>query len=121
MNQNPTFQKFILNIKAALEEMRKIIKFFRKSSVQTESLLKHVTAKEGKPLQLLLDVKTRWSSLVTSINRFLRLIDSVNNSLEELGAEPYRECHLTILKEMAMILEPVEVGVNELSKREQIC
>jgi hypothetical protein len=38
--------------KAALEEMRKIIKFFRKSSVQTEILLKHVTAKEGKPLRL---------------------------------------------------------------------
>ena len=36
--------------KAALDEMRKIIKFFRKSSVQTEILLKHVTAKEGKPL-----------------------------------------------------------------------
>ena len=45
----------------------------------------------------------------------------VKTRLEELGAEPYRECHLTILKEMAMILEPVEVGVNELSKREQIC
>jgi hypothetical protein len=107
--------------KVALDKMRKIIKFFRKSSVRTEILLKHVTAKEGKALRLLLDVKTRWSSLVTSINRFLRLIDSVNISLEELGAEPYCECHLIILKEMAMILEPVEVGVNELSKREQIC
>ena len=103
--------------KAALDEMRRIIRFFRKSSVRTEILLKHVKAKEGKPLRLLLDVKTRWSSLVTSINRFVRLIDSVNVSLEELGLEPYTECHLNILKEIVMILEPVKVGVNELSKQ----
>jgi predicted HicB family RNase H-like nuclease len=36
--------------KVALDKMRKIIKFFRKSSVRTEILLKHVTAKEGKAL-----------------------------------------------------------------------
>ena len=105
------------DFKVALNEMRRIIKFFRKSSVRTEILLKHVTKKEGKPLRLLLDVKTRWSSLITAINRFLKLIDSVNISLEELGAEPYSNEHIGILQEMSMILEPVKVGVTELSKQ----
>jgi hypothetical protein len=97
--------------------MRKIIKFFRKSSIRTETLLKNVKKKEGKPLRLLLDVKTRWSSLVIAVSRFLKLIESVNCSLNELGAKRFSDEHISLLREIVMILEPVHLAVLELSKQ----
>ena len=38
-------------------------------------------------------------------------------SLGKDSNDTYTECHLNILKEIVMILEPVKVGVNELSKQ----
>lgn len=105
------------NHKIAIDEMRKIIKFFRKSSIRTEVLLGHVKKNNGKPLRLLLDVKTRWSSLVTAIVRFLKLINSINDALEELGATPYSQNNIRLLKETTNILEPVKLGVLEMSKQ----
>jgi hypothetical protein len=111
------FPEFRLDYNDALEDMRKVIKFFRKSSIRTEILQKNIKKKEGKSLKLLLDVKTRWSSLVAAVSRFLQLVESVNDSLTELGANCYSDEHIILLREILMILEPVQLAVLELSKQ----
>lgn len=102
----------------AITEMRKAIKFFIKSPLRTETLTKHVIVQEGKELKLLLDVKTRWSSLVISIERFLKLIIPINTALSEFGATEYNQDNIEKLKEMVTILEPLRLAVLELSKED---
>lgn len=102
---------------SAIAEMRKIIKFFKKSSLRSEVLQKYVLQKHGKPLKLVLDVKTRWSSLVDAITRFLKLVEPVNKALDELGGNQLiTEDNIALLKEIEKTLEPVKLAVLELSK-----
>lgn len=64
-----------------------------------------------------MDIKTRWSSLVIAIQRFIKLIDPINNALGKLGREKFDTENINILKEIVMILEPVKLAVTELSKQ----
>lgn len=107
---------FADNIAHAIGETRRICKFFRKSSVRNNCLQKHVVEHHGKPLMLLLDVKTRWNSLMVMINRFLLISDCVILALEELGAAVPSQENLCTLKYLLAVLEPLEKAVIELSK-----
>lgn len=99
-----------------LEEVRKIVIFFRKSALRSCVLQNHIINQGEKPLKLLLDCKTRWNSLIPMIRRFLKQIKSINMALNELGAEQFDEENLEILKEVFLVLEPMELAVMELSK-----
>jgi hypothetical protein len=117
IDESGMFAEFRTGYDVALAEMRKIIKFFRKSSLRSEILMKYVIIKEGKPLKLLLDIKTRWSSLVISIERFLKIADSINSALDELGVQKFNAQNVKLLTEVFNILEPVKLAVLELSKQ----
>lgn len=84
--ENEVTEKFT----STMTRMRKIIMIFKLSPVSNNILQGIIEQKIGKKLQLQLDVRTRWNSLVTSIIRFLRVIDSVEEAL----------AHKSIRKEM---------------------
>lgn len=63
--------------KGTLEKMRKLVLLFKNSPV-LQKIIKRTT---GSPLQLKLDSKTRWNSLVESSIRFLRVIEQVEEAL----------------------------------------
>lgn len=99
-----------------LSETRTTINFFKNSCVRNSILQKHIKAQEGKSLSLLLDCRTRWNSQVAMIKRFLRVKDSINKALGEIGTTKINDENIKILQEMLFILEPMELGVNELGK-----
>ena len=74
-------------------------------------LQKYIKVQDQKELQLLLDVKTRWNPLVPMIKRFVRVIDCITKSLNELGSNEFYKKVLEILKEVLMIFEPFELAV----------
>lgn len=63
-------------------KMRKIALLFKRSAKKDEILKKIVFKKIKKPLGLILDSKTRWSSLQKAVERFLRIVDSVEEALK---------------------------------------
>lgn len=114
--ENSEKNGFISDIKPAIYEMRKLIKFFKNSSIRTEVLLKHVKQQEGHELKLILDVPTRWNSLAQSINRFLLLINCINKALDELGIQKFNYNFINVLKNISVTLEPIMLAVEQLSK-----
>jgi hypothetical protein len=78
-------------------------------------LQKYVKLVEGKELQVLLDLKIRWSSLEKMLTRFIRILKLIENTLNDINRtdmwEPEKtETHLKIL-------EPLSMTVNKLSHR----
>ena len=50
------------------------------------------------------------------IRRFLKVSNCINEALHEIGANKIKEENIVILKKFLLIMEPVELAVNELSK-----
>jgi hypothetical protein len=65
-----------------MKKMRKIVLMFKASPVKNSILQEFVKKEHAKELQLDLDVKTRWNSLESSGQKFLRLESCVVKALE---------------------------------------
>ena len=70
-------------------QVRKVVKLFRRSPVKNDQYLqKHVKENNnGQELKLLLDSKTRWSSLLFMIERFVRITKSVRLALIDMQSD----------------------------------
>lgn len=64
-----------------VSRMRKVVILFKGSPTSNAILQKIIKTNCGKNLQLLLDVKTRWNSLVKSAKRFQEVEDSIVEAL----------------------------------------
>lgn len=108
-----------MNINTTLNKIRKIVNIFRKSPVRNSVLQNYVKNVEKKELQLLLDCKIRWNSMETMIERFLRIIDSVELSLKDLN---YTDLWETEDKKRATeileTLKPVRKAIERLSRQD---
>jgi hypothetical protein len=64
--------------------LRKLVKYFKNSTVRNSILQKHVIEDFNKDLKLILDGETRWNSLV---ERLLKLKNCIRKDLIDIGAE----------------------------------
>ena len=108
--------EFTDDFQEVITKLRKIIRMFKSSSVKNNILQDYVNQQEGKKLQLMLDMKIRWNSLITMLKRFLQIKDPVNKALSELGQPKISKNNISMLKELLDVLSPLEAAVKELSK-----
>lgn len=80
-DETGNFQTFKTVMKDVVNRMRAIVKMFRDSPKKNEILQKIVKRTKNKELNLILDVKTRWSSFQKSGIRFLEIEECVTESL----------------------------------------
>lgn len=109
---------FRRNIKSVLDNSRKLVKFFKLSSVRNAVLQNHVVEQENKKLMLKVDVKTRWNSLVPMLERLLQLKPCIENAVSDIGGtnDFYKEVDFKVLEDILKVLKPIELAVKELSK-----
>lgn len=117
-NEEPIPQ-IIDDINNVMTETRSIIRFFRKSPLNTIALQKHVVAEFGGELVLLLDVRTRWNSMLTMIDRFLKLKNAIKKALIDLDmSQKWNEDNIIVLQKLQMILTPTKLAVEALSRED---
>ena len=79
------------------ERMRSIIKMFKNSPLKLNTL-KEIRKKDGlKELKLILDVKTRWNSLVKSGERFLFLLPSILKAMRHRDIKSVEVFYIGVL------------------------
>lgn len=97
------------------------MKIFKKSPTKTDILN---TYDNNDPdvkdqLQLILDCKTRWSSLADMLSRFLKLKDSITKALIDIEANiNISEEEMQCLSNMSNSLNIIKVTVEALCKRD---
>jgi hypothetical protein len=74
-------------IEPLIRKVRKIVQLFRRSPVKNDKLQKYVidSYQVNGPLHLIIDVKTRWNSLLAMLRRFLRIRTEVEKTLIDLS------------------------------------
>lgn len=81
---NCSFQYKKEDINILIKNVRQICRFFRKSTVANDLFHQHQTDISLRGRSLILDVKTRWSSLCEMLERFFELRDVIEYSLHVL-------------------------------------
>lgn len=105
------------NIKIELENVRKLVRFFKYSSVKNAILQQHVKNEFKSELNLLLDCKTRWNSIIPMVDRILKLRKAILKAATDLAAEHlYNNINFEFLENISSVLKPIELTVLELSK-----
>lgn len=103
------------NLGDIVKNIRRIVKYFRISPLKEEVLKAYTKAAHGKDIALVLDVRTRWNSLLLMIERFMLLKNEVQKALIDLN-EP---CHINeddflFIEEVIRILKPVKMAVEAI-------
>ncbi|XP_055638327.1 E3 SUMO-protein ligase ZBED1-like [Toxorhynchites rutilus septentrionalis] len=105
--------------------MKTIIKFFKASETATRELRKLQLAdnkKEGQCLGLVLDVRTRWNSIMAMIERFLVMAHYISTVLLVVPKKPtmLTADELSILKGICKVLHPLETVTTEMSAEKYV-
>ena len=102
-----------------IRAMRKIIKLFKYSPIRNSILQNEVLQCQKIELQLILDCKTRWNTLISMIDRFIRILDPIKKSLAILKLSClWKNEYLEISHEILNALKPVCLAVEALSKQD---
>ena len=83
---------------------------------ENDCLQKNCKKEFRKRLSLLLDVKTRWNSLLKMLTRFLEAKAPIDNTLKELdlGSKCLTGDEVAVVKDWSESLEIIEVGATAL-------
>lgn len=106
------------DVNSTIVRTRNIIRTFRKSPIKNDTLQKYVIEEHGREMQLILDCKTRWSSLFLMLERFIFLEDCIKKSMIDLKMEFLSASELQLLKNLVQLLEPIKLTVNVLCQRD---
>ena len=107
-------------LETPVANIRKMSRMFRKSFTKNSVLQGFVrAAHDGRELKLILDVKTRWSSLKKMIQRFLLLQVEVEMAVLALKKDwPFDEDILEQLTGLCEALQLIEEAMSRLSRKD---
>ena len=106
-------------IHPVIAKVRYIVNKFRRSPVKNDLLQKIVKAKFNKELTLLRDWRTRWSSMVSMLQRYISIEEAVNETLKDLELEKLQLStkESGLIKDIIAAVEPFKVGTEYLCSR----
>lgn len=108
------------NFANLIQKVRKVVCLFKHSPTKNDDVLqKYVKAEHGTELSLTLDCKTRWSSMFTMLERFLKLQGPIRKSLIDLKSTiVFSELEFTQIENLVRALETVKLTVDALCRRD---
>ena len=107
------------NILGLVNKVRKIVKIFRRSPLKNEILQRYVKEVYPNGLNLILDCKTRWSSLLDMLERIVRIKVPVQKALLDLQEMPnLSNQEFTDISIIIFSLSPIKAAIEALCRRD---
>ena len=103
-----------------VNKVRKIVKFFKRSPLKNEILQNYAKEKHPNGLQLILDCKTRWSTLLYMLARFVKLKIPVQKALLDLNSDTQlSDVDFAHISNIVQALDPIRIAVEALCRRDE--
>ena len=103
-----------------IQKVRKVVKIFRSSPTKNDKVLqKYVKEEFGKELSQVLGSKTRWNSLVSMIERFVKLKNCIKKSLIDLESPIFfSDAEFEMLSNLLSVLLPINLTVEAICQQD---
>lgn len=96
-------------LKAALDRLRRSLKTIKRSGKMTDRLQVLTSeANNGRSLGIILDVRIRWYSTISMLQRTLRIFPALNQVLEEAKEPTFNLDDKQIFESIVFVLEPLK-------------
>ena len=118
INQSISLPMVKVHFQSVIIKVRKIVKLFRKSPVKNDVLQEEVKKHHRREVALILDCRTRWTSLLAIIQQFLKINEQIGVVLADIS--PSLICieqELDILTDIVDALEPVKLAAEALCRK----
>lgn len=115
------FPELVDNFDCVIRKVCKIVCMFKSSPTRNDTLQKHVQDDFGKQLPLLLDTKTRWSSLCTMLERFYFIRYAVRKAAIDLKLQSsvaLSDEEIEQIRTVVQVLQVVQLTVEALCRRD---
>jgi hypothetical protein len=100
-------------------QVRQTVRTFHKSPTNNKILQDYVKAAFGRELQLILDCKTRWSSMWAMMERFVQLKSCVMKATIDLKmSTSFSDADWKASSEIVSALEPLKLAVDTLCRQD---
>ncbi|XP_065659760.1 uncharacterized protein LOC136083825 [Hydra vulgaris] len=118
MDENIPIPKVKVHLESVITKVRKIVKLFQKSPVENDVLQEEIKKKHGKEVSLILDCRTRWNSLLSMIQQFLKVKHSIRKVLKDISLHLIcSDDEEDILSDIVAALEPVKLAAEALCRQ----
>ena len=115
---NFDFQQNI-DIPVLIAKVRKIITFFRESPLRNEILQKYVKIEYSKELELKIDKRQKWSSLLEMLERFTALQSNMQKALHDINpqhVEIISEFDISVINVIIGALQPIKIAIERITR-----
>ena len=107
------------NVLDLVNKVRKIVKILRRSPLKNEILQRYVKEVYPNGLNLILDCKTRWSSLLYMLERIVKIKVPVQKALLDLHEMPnLSNQEFTDISMIILSLSPIKAAIEALCRRD---
>ncbi|XP_061720920.1 uncharacterized protein LOC133527772 [Cydia pomonella] len=114
----PSPMQLVDNYKTLINKVRSVVKLLKKSPTKSDILYRNAED-EKKNVHLILDCKTRWSSLADMVTRFILLKQSILKSLIDIKSQiTFSEDEFQQLNEIADSLNMIKTTVESICQRD---
>lgn len=109
------------SIKETIDKIRFVVKAFRKSPKNNETLLRYMKESDLQFTSLILDCKTRWSSLADMLERVIisrQCIQKAQIDIQIREEKKLTDQDFKTIQQISNVLKPVRLAVTSLSRRD---
>ena len=102
-----------------VNKVRRVVKLFKRSPLKNEILQTYVKEKHPNELQLILDCRTRWSTLLNMLERIVKLRIPIHKALLDLDIDiKLNDEEFHHINNIVQALDPIKLAVEALCRRE---
>ena len=108
-----------LDIIETVNKVRRVVKIFKRSPLKNETLQKYVREKYPNGLNMILDCKTCWSSLVNMLERIVQIKVPTQKALLDLNQGIYfTDEEFALISSIVDAMNPIKMALEALCRRD---